>query len=86
MIGYQKILFTALLANTQAKVAAKTFFLTERIVYFLNTVHCYNVLEEYCYNEIQIHNSLCEFVAKKGYCWLKKGLPPLHLRKNMLLF
>ncbi len=36
-------------------------FLTERIVYFLNTVHCYNILEEYYYYEIQIHKALCDF-------------------------
>jgi hypothetical protein len=66
-------------------VTVELFFLTERIVYFLNTVHWYNNLEEYCYYEIQIHKALCEFV-KKGYCWLKEGLPPRHIRKNMLLF
>ncbi len=55
---------------------SKSFFLTERIVYFLNTVHCYNLLEEYCYYEIQIHKALCEFAVEKGYCWLKEGLPP----------
>ncbi len=33
-------------------------------------------LEEYCYYEIQIHKALCEFAVKKGYCWLKEGLPP----------
>ncbi len=43
-----------------------SFFLTERIVYFLNTVHCYNLLEEYCYYEIQIHKALCEFAVEKG--------------------
>ena len=52
------------------------FFLTERIVYFLNTVHCYNILEEYCYYEIQIHKALCEFAVEKGYCWLKEASPP----------
>jgi hypothetical protein len=51
-------------------------FLTEGIVYFLNRVHCYNILEEYCYYEIQIHKALCEFAVEKGYCWLKEGLPP----------
>ncbi len=43
---------------------------------FLNTVHCYNLLENYCYYEIQIHKALCEFVAEKGYCWLKEASPP----------
>jgi hypothetical protein len=38
-------------------------FLTERIVYFLNTVHCYNILEEYYYYEIQIHKALCDFTV-----------------------
>jgi hypothetical protein len=33
-------------------------------------------LEEYCYYEIQTHKALCEFAVKKGYCWLKEGLPP----------
>jgi hypothetical protein len=56
-------------------------FLTERIVYFLNTVHCYNLLEEYCYYEIQRHKALCEFAVEKGYCWLKEGLPPRHIRE-----
>jgi hypothetical protein len=55
---------------------AEQTFLTKCIVYFLNTVHCYNILEEYCYYEIQIHKALCEFPVKKGYCWLKEGLPP----------
>jgi hypothetical protein len=50
-------------------------FLTERIVYFLNTVHCYNTLEEYYY-EIQIHKALCDFTVETGYCWLKESLPP----------
>jgi hypothetical protein len=55
--------------------------LTERIVYFLNTVHCYNILEEYYYYEIQIHKALCDFAVEKGYCWLKEGLPPRHIRE-----
>jgi hypothetical protein len=58
---------------------AQKVFLTERIVYFLNTVHCYNILGEYCYYEIQIHKALCEFAVEKGYCWLKEGLPPTHI-------
>ena len=51
-------------------------FLTERIVYFLNTVHCYNILEEYYCYEIQLHKALFDFAVDKGYCWLKEGLPP----------
>jgi hypothetical protein len=43
---------------------------------FLNTVHCYNLLEDYCYYEIQIHKALCEFAVEKGYCWLKEASPP----------
>jgi hypothetical protein len=61
-------------------------FLTERIVYFLNTVHCYNILEEYCYYEIQIHKALCDFAVEKGYCWLKEGLPPPHIYKGIICF
>ncbi len=58
-------------------VSSFTFlFLTERIVYFLNTVHCYNILEEYYYYEIQIHKALCDFAVDKGYCWLEEGPPP----------
>ncbi len=57
------------------------FFLTERIVYFLNTVHCYNILEEYYYYEIQIHKALCDFTVETGYCWLKESLPPRHIRE-----
>jgi hypothetical protein len=34
------------LGRGKARVLSKIFFLTERIVYFLNTVHCYNTLEE----------------------------------------
>ncbi len=49
------------------------FFLTERIVYFLNTVHCYNTLVEYYY-EIQIHKALCNFTVKR--LLLVKGKPP----------
>ncbi len=56
------------------------FFLTERIVYFLNTVHCYNTLEEYYY-EIQIHKALCDFTVETGYCLLKESLPPRHIRE-----
>jgi hypothetical protein len=52
------------------------FFLTERIVYFLNTVHCYNNLEKYYYYEIQLHKALFDFAVDKGYCWLEEGLPP----------
>ncbi len=51
-------------------------FLTERIVYFLNTVHCYNILEEYYYYELQLHKVLCDFAVDKGYCGLKESLPP----------
>ncbi len=36
---------------------------------FLNTVHCYNLLEDYCNYEIQIHKALCEFAVEKGYWW-----------------
>jgi hypothetical protein len=36
-------------------------------------VHCYNILEEYCYFEIQIHEALCEFAVEKGYCILFAG-------------
>ncbi len=43
---------------------------------FLNTVHCYNLLEDYCYYEIQIHKALCEFVVEKGHCWFKEASPP----------
>jgi hypothetical protein len=35
----------SLLPDYQSKNRLKSFFLTERIVYFLNTVHCYNILE-----------------------------------------
>ncbi len=61
-------------------------FLTECIVYFLNTVHCYNILEEYCYYEIQLHKGLCDFAVQKGYCCLKEGLPPppTHIKGNFL--
>jgi hypothetical protein len=34
--------------------SAIDFFLTEGIVYFLNTVHCYNILEEYFHYEIRV--------------------------------
>jgi hypothetical protein len=50
------------------------FYRTYRL--FLNTVHCYNLLEDYCYYEIQIHKALCEFAVEKGYCWLKEASPP----------
>jgi hypothetical protein len=62
------------------------FFLTEGIVYFLNTVHCYNILEEYYYYEIQIHKALCDFTVETGFCWLKESLPPDTEGNNMLLF
>ncbi len=43
-------------------------------------------LEEYCYYEIQIHKALCEFAVKKGYCWLKEGLPPpTHKKKYVVV-
>ncbi len=61
--------------------ATQPDFLTESIVYFLNTVHCYNILEEYYYYEIQMHKALCDFAVEKGYCWLKEGLPPRHIRE-----
>jgi hypothetical protein len=54
---------------------SKNFFLTERIVYFLNTVHYYNTLKEYYY-EIQLHKALNDFAVETGYCWLKESLPP----------
>jgi hypothetical protein len=42
--------------------------------------------EEYCYYEIQIHKALCEVAVKKGYCWLKEGLPPpTHKRKYVIV-
>ncbi len=63
----------------QRMVCGKVFS-TERIVYFLNTVHCYNTLEEYYY-EIQIHKALCDFTVETGYCWLKESLPPRHIRE-----
>jgi hypothetical protein len=66
--------------STKGKLSNSFFkFLTERIVYFLNTVHCYNILEEYCNYEIQIHRALCDFAVEKGCCWLKEGLPPRHI-------
>ncbi len=40
-------------------------------------MHCYNILEEYYYYEIQLHKALFDFAVDKGYCWLKEGLPPL---------
>jgi hypothetical protein len=54
----------------------QNIILTERIVYFLNTVHCYNILEKYYYYEIQLHKALFDFAVDKGYCRLKEGLPP----------
>jgi hypothetical protein len=57
-----------------------SFFLTEGIVYFLNTVHYYKIYE------IQLHKALCEFAVKKGYCWLKEGLPPpTHKKKYVVV-
>ncbi len=56
------------------------FFLTERIVYFLNTVHCHNILKEYYY-EIQLHKALYDFTVETGYCWFKESLPPQHIRE-----
>ncbi len=52
------------------------FFFNRTYRLFLNTVHCYNLLEDYCYYEIQIHKALCEFAVEKGYCWLKEASPP----------
>jgi hypothetical protein len=43
------------LTRTKSKTKTHYFFLTERIVYFLNTVQRYNNLKVYCYYEIQIH-------------------------------
>ncbi len=61
-------------------------FLTECIVYFLNTVHCYNSLKEYCYYEIHLHRALCDFAVQKGYCCLKGGPPPQHIYKGIFCF
>jgi hypothetical protein len=47
-------------------------------------VHCYNILEEYCYFEIQIHQAFCDFAVEKGYCWLKEGLPPRHIYQGII--
>jgi hypothetical protein len=44
------------------------FFFNRTYRLFLNTVHCYNLLENYCCYEIQIHKELCEFVVEKSYC------------------
>ncbi len=49
-------------------------------------MHCYNILEEYCYYEIQIQKALCEFAVEKGYCWLKEGLPLRHIYKEIICF
>jgi hypothetical protein len=51
------------------------FFLTGHIVYFLNTVQCYNILKVYCCYEIQKHKALCEFVVEKGLLLVKRKPP-----------
>ncbi len=66
--------------------AVSFFYITECIVYFLNTVHCYNSLEEYCYYEVQLHKALCDFAVQKGYCCLKEGSPPQHIYKGIFCF
>jgi hypothetical protein len=60
------------------KTQQKTkIFLPERIVYLLNTVQCYNILEIYCCYELQKHKALCEFVIEKGLLLVKgKPAPP----------
>ncbi len=47
------------------KMDRQKYFLTERIVDFLNTVQFYNILEVYCCYEIQKYRVLCEFVVEK---------------------
>jgi hypothetical protein len=56
------------------------FFFNRKYRLFLNTVHCYKLLEDYCYYEIQIHKALCEFVVEKGLLLVKRGLPPRHIK------
>ncbi len=52
----------------------RIFLTKERIVYFLNTVQCYTVLEIYCCYEIQKHKALCEFVVEKGLLLVERML------------
>ncbi len=66
---------TSAITLTGYHKCVKKSFLTERIVYFLNTVHCYNTLEEYYY-EIQLRKALYDFTVETGYFGLRKASPP----------
>ncbi len=45
-------------------IGERNVFFNRTYRLFLNTVHCYKLLENYCYYEIQIHKALCEFVVE----------------------
>jgi hypothetical protein len=79
---------SSLITNIFAKFAEK-FFLTGRIVYFLNTVQCYNIFGIYCWYEIQNVRRCVNLLLKKGFLLVKRRPPPPHIRGSqgkMLLF
>jgi hypothetical protein len=58
-------------------------FLTERIVYFLSTVQCYNILEIYCCYEYKNIGRCVNLLLKKVCCWIKENPPPPPTHKGI---